>query len=225
MALFKPSAIVGAVSGQVGGVVFRQGKNGTTIARARTHRPASTSFTVNAVNDFHTYIAGWRGMTDEMRLAWRQMAGQLSTSNRLGQKRPWSGFRLYLNWARYAAGPGVNLSWWPPIRANRLALDTIVPNFQTYAYNVGVGLVDGYATGSLFFSGCRACSTTGFRSKNWRFISQRTVSSTYAQYNIKTAWSAALGELSSGELVYLKVVYHRPGWLPSPPYFCSASVG
>ena len=99
MALIRTSAVVGAVSGNIGGVNFANTK-GSTVARA-ARRPAGSQ--TRAQSEQSSRVAGavnaWNRLPDSMRRAWKNFAEAQPKESRLGEKRPISGYALYVEHA------------------------------------------------------------------------------------------------------------------------------
>lgn len=96
MAIFRPGSIVGAISGNVGGVNFVAGK-GAPIARQRIRRTKNNSPALaHSRANLARLRTQWRAITEEQRNAWRQAALIYPHRNRLGLATQLSGIALYI---------------------------------------------------------------------------------------------------------------------------------
>lgn len=86
MAIYRPSATIGAVSGALGGAVFRHAGAPTLAARPIRKQTASNP-QADRQADYHNIQNAWRDLTDAQRLQWTQIARQNPIINRLGLPR------------------------------------------------------------------------------------------------------------------------------------------
>lgn len=133
MAIFRPSALVQNISGSVGGVTFALGPRGSILKHRPARRKTAPEMLIpwNQESSTDTMPAGqiltelktaWQNLTDTQRLSWRNLAQQLPTRNRLGIRRPLSGFQLFLQEAQLlgtlsASAALVSATPPPPVRA------------------------------------------------------------------------------------------------------------
>lgn len=102
MAIFRSGPLIGAISGNLGGLCFVQTKAGPVI-RKRNVRTKQTSNRQTLIRTaFSTNRARWRAITDNQRTAWRQSAASILLPNRLGVRRNLSGYQLYMKIATFA---------------------------------------------------------------------------------------------------------------------------
>ncbi len=96
MAIFKPSAILTAISGALGGQVFVQARGANVIR----HRPAGKGGRSPrheiAASAFVAVQRLWRTLSDEQRAAWRSFARDYPSTNRLGIRRPLSAYQSFV---------------------------------------------------------------------------------------------------------------------------------
>lgn len=97
MAIFRPGPTITAISGALGGQIYRAGKKGPVIQirprRRKTLLPLQTRNNAQFVTLTHL----WRNLTDDQRRQWRNAAALLKQRNRLGVSRPLSGFNLFVH--------------------------------------------------------------------------------------------------------------------------------
>lgn len=96
MALYRASAIVAAVSGKLGGVVFVRNK-GSNVVR---HRPAGRGGRSIrhelAASQFVAIQRLWRTLSTDDRAAWRAFARDYPSTNRLGITRSLSPYQAFV---------------------------------------------------------------------------------------------------------------------------------
>lgn len=130
MAIVRMGAVVGGISGRVGGVVFASGRSGAVVKTA-ARRVGGDTVRARSVQSVPSAVAGaWAALTDAQRAAWRTAAASVTRTNRLGLGRQLSGWQLY--WSvvatRYGSSPPaaflppanllevrpawLNASWW-----------------------------------------------------------------------------------------------------------------
>lgn len=96
MAIFRTGAIVGAISGALGGVVFvAGGKSAVVRPRPVTISKDSPALAIARARLQYTRNA-WSTMTDLQRAAWNTLALTIPTTNRLGVTSPTNGFHLFV---------------------------------------------------------------------------------------------------------------------------------
>ena len=130
MAIVKFGAVVGGISGRVGGVVFAGGRSGAVLKAAGRRVGGDTQRARLAQSVPDGVATAWNALTDQQRGAWRTAAASVTRTNRLGMGRQISGWQLY--WSvcatRYGASPPaaflppasllevrpawLNASWW-----------------------------------------------------------------------------------------------------------------
>lgn len=96
MAIFKTGAIIGAISGTVGGVNFANPRGSKVVRRARRASANKTQPQMLIQARMATLISLWRRKPIEEQDAWRAAASQNPYPNRLGQSRQISGFQFFL---------------------------------------------------------------------------------------------------------------------------------
>jgi len=125
VAKLRLSALLGAISGSLGGGIFKNAKSGTVVA----HRPAKinqrTPPQLDSRKAYALCVHDWRLSSPEFRLAWARLALTFPLANALGVLRPRSGFHLYLK---------LNIPW---AYIHNGTLDTIPsPTTNTPPYNI-----------------------------------------------------------------------------------------
>ena len=158
MAKWIGSAIVGAASGRVGGVVFRKSKMGNVVAiGGRLKRVSTPAQNVRTVA-MATAQAGWKGLGDLERKAWRNAAGNRTYPDALGVKRNLSGYQLYMKQALAFYGKTFSSTYLPPTKetpgwasltwSNSLGLLRLHPTLVVDPGVNVVWVVNGYRPGT-----------------------------------------------------------------------------
>ncbi len=96
MAIFRPGALIGGISGALGGVTFSNSR-GSRVVR---HRPAVKGGNAprhgQAQAAFRYAQSAWATLTDQQRTSWRTYAPQAPVTNRLGEQHALSGFQTFV---------------------------------------------------------------------------------------------------------------------------------
>ncbi len=96
MAIFRPAAPIGAISGNLGGVNFVLGKNGPVV-RQRNRRTSQTTKAAHNQRQIFSFLRNaWRNLTDNQRTAWRQAALAHPRRNRLGLTNRITGYQFFM---------------------------------------------------------------------------------------------------------------------------------
>jgi hypothetical protein len=103
MALAKPSPIVTAVSGPVGGSEFFRFGNQTRIAQRRCKCTSTTERALNARAQHIAAIAQWHALDAYSQSRYRAMASRMTFPDRFGTPRKISPFQLFLKWYPWCA--------------------------------------------------------------------------------------------------------------------------
>lgn len=96
MAIFRTGAVVGAISGKLGGVVFVAGKGSPVVRRSPIVRTRTSPYLQTARARFYNLRRHWSTLTALQQDAWRTRARDTPHTNRLGQTSPLSGFALFI---------------------------------------------------------------------------------------------------------------------------------
>lgn len=95
MAIFRPGPLVDAISGAVGGAEFSLNRG--HVAKKRQLKKAKTDPGLDRAQAiYQRAVHSWATLTDEQRLAWRQLANVTPRRNRVGLPRYLTGFQLYV---------------------------------------------------------------------------------------------------------------------------------
>jgi len=119
MAIFAPGALVGSISGNVGGASFVNASGSKVVRKSRRTN------SVTQQNQQHSQIvlanaaAQWKTLSTAERNAWKTYAANRPRANRLGASSPRSGYAAFVQYtvARAPDGPAVDPI--PPIEYTR----------------------------------------------------------------------------------------------------------
>lgn len=103
MAIFRPSPIVGAISGNLGSVNFGNARFGPFVRRKAYPSASRSARRVENSAIYSGASPAWRALTAPQRIAWRSAAAEYGHLNRLAVSSPLSGWQFYLKYYVYAA--------------------------------------------------------------------------------------------------------------------------
>lgn len=207
MAIFTPGVAVGAVSGSVGGTVFSRNRGGSYM---RVRAVPVTSASDKALR-YRAYLGAisqsWRGLTTDVRQAWRVYAQSNPVTNRLGQSKALTGQNHFikLNTRLLAAGDaGITA---PPIEAPP---DGIL--VTSFAVDAGAGDTELVFTDTplgandrLWIRGAKVNSAAIVNVNN--LLTEVVISAKAAAspYDLETALETAFGPLQVGAQYVLEI--------------------
>ena len=105
MAIFKPSAVVGAISGTIGGVNFVSGKGSPVLRSKRARNPLRSPDALERQATFTRQAHNWSIEPETIRAQWRQAALDFPHTNRFGVTTRLSGFQLYMAYVQWSSTP------------------------------------------------------------------------------------------------------------------------
>ena len=114
MAIMKTSAIVGAISGDLGGVNFVNAEAGQVVRPARRVVATHSEQQQRQQSRLAAAVMAWHKLQPEIRRAWRQFAEQWKRKNRLGVDSPIMGYSLFLMHALDVHGGTPPANFQPP---------------------------------------------------------------------------------------------------------------
>jgi hypothetical protein len=85
MALIRPGAVVGQISGRVGGVVFARNRGGAYVRNGPAPVQPRTLYQTAVRNALSTASSAWDSITEEQRTAWSEWAKLNPVKNRIGE--------------------------------------------------------------------------------------------------------------------------------------------
>lgn len=96
MAIFRTSAIIGAISGSIGGQTYTNARRSLVIRPRPQRRKNATALQHRQRVLFQAIRQAWRSLTDLQRAAWRAQSTEFSFTNAVGQSSPISGFQYFV---------------------------------------------------------------------------------------------------------------------------------
>lgn len=229
MAIIRPSPIVGAISGSLGGQTFVNSKTGL-IARIRTHhRPNQAANLLAQHTRFATVSRRWRTITTQDREAWKALARQSPQTNRLGVTSPRTGYGLYLAVNLNSIRQGGLFLAKPPVDALTtidLDQDTVFqfPNIAQTVFTRNATT----ASARIQIWGSRHFSTIIPKwPPPYRIIFERkTTNLPFFLVQYFNQWEQIFGRMETGETYSLKFVYYDPAsdLFPRPPILFEGTV-
>jgi hypothetical protein len=170
VALFRPSSLVQAVSGRVGGVVFVAGSQGSYIRRVGSKtiaRPTALDYSRKAFGDG---VSTWQNLTDAQRKGWNVLAARIYRTDRLGVQKPYSGRSLFLREAAIAARVHLPIVLDAPGAGVRISMASYSVAYTSTALTLSFVKTPGTPSGWIIVYGARSFSQTGFTSKQLTII-------------------------------------------------------
>lgn len=98
MALYKPSPLINAISGNVGSVNFVAGAQRTTLRAARNPYSPVRAAQLTPRANMQLVVQAWADLDQTSRDSWNTLARQLSRPDRLGQARTLSGRQFFIRY-------------------------------------------------------------------------------------------------------------------------------
>lgn len=222
MAIIRTSPILSAISGAIGGVVFAQGKNGT-VARIRPrHTPRRSPVLLKQQALYANIVRAWPALSPQQRDAWRALAVDFPTTNRLGLTAPPSGFQTFVSVNLHSRGMSSFVPSNPPRQASPLALDDVSTLFRLAgSYQVTISVTGSAEQTAVQISGSRSFSKTVPKfPKRFRIIHQEVILLDPVEtFEIFAAWSAIFGPMKDEEAFAVRVKLLDPADMifPLPP--------
>lgn len=222
MAIIRTSPILSAVSGALAGIVFAQGKRGT-VARIRPYKKPQRSVALLEQQSLYANVArAWQTLTSEQRDAWRALAVDLPTTNRLGVTSAPSGFQTFVSVNLFSRGMSSFVPSDPPRRGSLLILEDLSVLFrEAGSYRVTVTVANSSEPTAIQISGSRSFSTALPKfPKRFRVVHQEVLLMNVVEtYEIFAEWSATFGPMAANEAFAVRVQLLDPADMifPLPP--------
>lgn len=221
MAMIRPSSIVAAISGPIGGQTFVNAKTGI-IVRPRTYRrPNHSAALLSQQSIFANTVRRWRTLTDLQKSAWQSLAQNFPRTNRIGQASPATAFQTFAQTnmlSRSFLGPDLDD---PPTETNPqtpILTDAIATDLPLY---LAIALRNSAPAETVIqLTANRSLSTSlpKFRTP-FPIVATQTLTEPIKNFIIFTdKWIQAFGELSPGETFTVRARFYLPGsqLLPTP---------
>lgn len=134
MAIFTPGAVIGQISGRVGGYVFSRNRGGSYV---RNGSVPSTVVTEKALQ-FKSFLATasqyWTSLTDAERLSWTVWAQSKTSTNRLGRSISLNGQNWFVSLNSRLAAAGESMISVPPVTSSPVGVV-----ISAFTVDAGVG--------------------------------------------------------------------------------------
>ena len=102
MAIFKPGAIVSAISGKLGGIEFAQGKGSPHVKMHGVKGTKSTAPILAGRARVAELARRYRALSVNEKRSWEAFGRAVGSSDRLGRPRPMSGYQAWV-WVKWGA--------------------------------------------------------------------------------------------------------------------------
>ena len=136
MAIVKLGVLAAGISGKIGGVVFANTKQALVVRPTPVTRHKTSDFLLKSQNQLSRVRRAWATLTTEQQLAWNTEAANLSSTNRLGQTRPRTGFQYFVL-TNMTVFPGL-----PAILDDPPGLGALIPPINpSVVFSVSTGLL------------------------------------------------------------------------------------
>lgn len=205
MAKIIPSSIVGGVSGAVGGVVFAVQKSGCIVqARGRHRKNLSNGQQAEKIS-YTIAQARWKMASSDQKRAWRIAAAQRPKTDVFGQRRPYSGYALFIENALYQGGYPIPSTAYPPVNETSGFRVFSISTYLQYV-KFQMELVTNPGAGITFHVWYDRPGRVGMAPTK-KFIRKYTRFSTISDttfYQLQTNF-APYQPFESGEIIYFKV--------------------
>lgn len=219
MAIFRPSPLVGAVSGRVGGAEFVNGRGAPYVRKAQHKIRHDSPARLDAKAIYTQAIRAWENLTDTQRQAWRALAQIQTGTNRLSVPRTMTGFEAYIR----TAIPRIRVSGTPPALPGE-TFSSPPPTGITYTSTDAADLelapqgVDPFTNeGNEVYAGYSFAKPAWKSPRTWRlvFAGQLNVGATI---ELIPTWPEDFVAPVTGWTIFLRIRTAYIGSFPSPFY-------
>lgn len=224
MAIFKTGAIVGGISGTVGGATFVVSSRGLVVRQPRRRTIHRGIFTQIQKGLFQARTRRWATFTPSTRAAWETAARNFPVTNRLGVTNRYTGFILWMHFAANGIFDITTLDIRPPVLLSGPALRITSLNFTVggpYTFTAETIAPTPYT--AITLDAARTWKTTPAKFFRWRMH----ISSFFPMTGTKTftqPFDFFLGAPQLGETVAIRVYPSIAGRIPGPRVQLSTTV-
>jgi len=206
----KWGMVVVAGRGKIGGHVASQNRSGAYFRTKVTPVNPQSSAQVNVRSRLSGNSSGWRGLTEDQRLAWNNAVSDYKRTDIFGDIQSPSGFNLYVKLNSNLANIGIASIITPPLPVAVSTFDTgtltgasgtpalslaVTPSTQPTAETIIVFATPALSAGKSFVK------------SEFRQIGTFTAATTGA-YNLLSMWNAKFGSMGAvGTKIFVKVVH------------------
>lgn len=209
MAVIRPGALVGAISGTVGSVVFVIGRAGAVVHPRPSRVKKETSFALRSRVSMYTLRRAWSSLTQLQKDAWQTRAALFLTTNAVGASSPISGFSLFIK---------VNLE-------TRLDSESFIPDPTSFPVSAPpTNIVTTFSAsgdyfveadpplpmllGTYYVYGWPFWRTTESRTvPRFVFLAQRFGGSLF--FNVRPDWEEHFGPMADGQQFALAIAFAK----------------
>ncbi len=199
MAIIRVGALVGAISGTVGGQTFVTGGRSTVVRNKPAARARTSPSLARERSRWAVGVNSWGGLTTGQQDAWRTAARNLLATNVLGESSPRGGFNFYMQlWMTFRRPSGDN-NLLPPVDGQSAAPSNVSAVFDVGGpYNVDSDVpattgIPSYQIWGYAFASDRENNNP----PRLRFIA--TSNPISVPQDIQPAWDALFGPLQEGQ--------------------------
>lgn len=226
MALFRPSSIVGSISGAIGGVTFATGKRAPVVRHRPRFSPRQSESLLSNRVIFANATRAWSALSTADRTTWRALAANLPRTNRLGQQSPLTGFSVFVQrfilselWQSPAA------FGFPTIEGGVVAGDLSLAASAPSTIDATFDFVDSKNQWIFRVEGFRAFSATLPKFlKPWRVVATDNMAPLETPtLDISAGWNTVYGPLTTSEAVAIRVGLWDPFTMLLPRPWVQAS--
>ena len=217
MAIFRPGALIGAISGRVGGAAFVVSSRGTIVRQPRYRTKRTTPILQITQTIFTANTRLWSTMLPATRSAWNTAAAAFFVTNRLGLHIHLSGFQLFIKYQSDSIVPTDVTNYLPPNMTAQPGLTLIVAAVTAGGpFNVQAAPIATTAYNRIDVWGARP-----FTSRPRVFLRYRRLNFSYSPITVLTdIWAqfiADMGTPIAGETVGVRLFPSRQGIIGGPP--------
>lgn len=225
MTLFRSSALVAAVSGNLGPINFVQGKNAPYMRQAlrRTRRFTQPQLARRARFAYLTQI--WQTLSDENRLSWKMAAYLITTPNRVAIPRRRSGFIFFVQF-NLSNPTASGRNPYPPCHLSACP----APQSAVLTSSIAAGIDYTWnqtgppSTFAIHFYGSRSFSSTPTsRFRNFRYLHSATHGLGARSEDLTIPFKNTLGSPKLTELIAIRAVAANSNYLFSFPVSAQAA--
>ncbi len=206
MAIFIPGAIIGAISGNLGGINFVQGRRGPFIRKRAFGVAKQSQAQVQRRANFLHFITEWAALDAEQKLTWKKAAQLLPFPRRLGIAHPLSGFGFFMS-HNLSLGLGFIPFTAPPVLLTRT---TMPRNLALVASAAGTLVLDWDQDdtpfgANLFIFGQRSLTTSpNFFFNSYKLLKLEPDITGHNSVDITSEWDALLGHPLESETISVR---------------------
>lgn len=224
MALFKPSPLLAAISGNVGGCNFAMTRHGPVIRKRANRIKRQTPAQLEARADFTRALSYWHDLAPHYKKAWRALAATYTQTNRLGTSHHLTPLQLYLKFVTHQLFSPPNPYSNPPAPSKTQPITALTLDF-TAGGPANITFVPGVAAHparQMIFAHRPFISSDRVTFNTYRFLGNDT--SQDAARDWQTPLEAALGIPLVGERIGIRAFLFDDSYFRSPPFYAATTV-